>query len=91
MKHFLLFPLLIALAAPLRAQLLPRPSTPEPPLVTVQGRGEVRVPNTLASVRLGFETAGPDEAPVREDVTKRSQAVIDALKAEEKVRRLETT
>ena len=91
MKHFLLFPLLIALAAPLRAQLLPRPSTPEPPLVTVQGRGEVRVPNTLASVRLGFETAGPDEAPTREDVTKRSKAVIDALKAEEKVRRLETT
>ena len=91
MKHLLLFPLLITLAAPLRAQMLPRPPTPEPPLVTVQGRGEVRVPNTLASVQLGFEAAGPDEAPIREDVTKRSQAVITALKAEEKVQRLETT
>lgn len=87
----ILFPLLFALAAPLHAQMLPRPATPEPPLVTVQGRGEVRVPNTVASVQLGFEAAGTDEAPIREDVTKRSQAVLTALKAEEKVQRLETT
>lgn len=87
----ILFPLIVALAAPLHAQMLPRPSTPEPPLVTVQGRGEVRVPNTVASIQLGFEAAGPDEAPIREDVTKRSQSVLAALKAEEKVQRLETT
>jgi uncharacterized protein YggE len=83
--------LLLVLAAPLQAQMLPRPSTPEPPLVTVQGRGEVRTPNTIAVVQLGFEAAGPDEAPVREDVTKRSQAVVTALKAEKKVSNLETT
>ena len=83
--------LLLVLAAPLQAQMLPRPSTPEPPLVTVQGRGEVRTPNTIAVIQLGFEAAGPDEAPVREDVTKRSQAVVTALKAEEKVSNLETT
>lgn len=87
----IVFPLIVALAAPLHAQMLPRPSTPEPPLVTVQGRGEVRVPNTVASIQLGFEAAGPDEAPIREDVTKRSQSVLAALKAEEKVQRLETT
>ena len=87
----IVLPVLLALAAPLQAQMLPRPSSPEPPLVTVQGRGEVRVPNTVASVQLGFEAAGSDEAPIREDVTKRSQAVVTALKAEEKVQRLETT
>ncbi|MEX0676545.1 MAG: SIMPL domain-containing protein [Pirellulales bacterium] len=89
MKNILL-PLLLA-AAPLHAQMLPRPSTPEPSLVTVQGRGEIRIPNTIAVVQLGFEAAGPDEAPVRQDVTQRSQAVITALKAEEKVGKLETT
>ena len=91
MKKNLLIPFLLCLAAPLQAQMLPRPNTPEPPLVTVQGRGEVRVPNTVAAVTLGFEAAGPEEAPIREDVTKRSQAVIAALKAEPKVARLETT
>ncbi|MEX1116819.1 MAG: SIMPL domain-containing protein, partial [Akkermansiaceae bacterium] len=85
-----LFLILLA-AAPLHAQMLPRPSTPEPSLVTVQGRGEVRIPNTIAVVQLGFEAAGPEEAPVRQDVTQRSQAVITALKAEEKVGKLETT
>lgn len=91
MKNPILLPVLLALAAPLQAQMLPRPAAPEPPLVTVQGRGEVRVANTVASVQLGFEAAGPEEATVREDVTKRSQAVVAALKAEPKVQRLETT
>lgn len=90
MKHLLL-PVLLACCLPLQAQMLPRPNTPEPPMVSVQGRGEVRVPNTVASVTLGFEAAGPDEAPIREDVTKRSQAVVTALKAEPQVQRLETT
>ena len=91
MKANLLFLALLIVAAPLQAQLLPRPATPAPPIVTVQGRGEVRVPNTVAAVTLGFEAAGPEEAPIREDVTKRSQSVIAALKAEPKVQRLETT
>jgi uncharacterized protein YggE len=77
---------LIALAAPLTAQ----PAPPTPPLVTVQGRGEVRVPNTVALVQLGFEAAGPEEAPVREDVSRRSQAVTAALK-EQKAGKLQTT
>lgn len=61
-----------------------------PPLLGVQGRGEVRVPNTIAVIQLGFEAAGPEEAAVREDVTKRSQGVTALLK-EQKVDRLETT
>ena len=91
MKTTTLLPLVLAIAAPLHAQMLPRPVAPEPPLLNVQGRGEVRVANTVASVQLGFEAAGPEEAPIREDVTKRSQAVVTALKAEPKVQRLETT
>jgi uncharacterized protein YggE len=91
MKTTILLPLVLVLAAPLHAQMLPRPAAPDPPLLTVQGRGEVRAANTLASVQLGFEAAGPEEAPIREDVTKRSQAVVAALKKEPKVQRLETT
>ena len=80
MKHTRFLQLLLAAAAPLQAQMLPRPATSEPPLLTVQGRGEVRVANTIAVIQLGFEAAGPEEAPVREDVTRRSQAVLTALK-----------
>jgi len=87
----LLLPVLLLAAAPLHAQMLPRPSAPEPALVTVQGRGEVRVPNTVAVIQLGVEAAGPEEAPVREEVTRRSQAVVTALKAGETVARLQTT
>ena len=61
-----------------------------PPLLGVQGRGEVRVPNTVAVIQLVFEAAGPEEAAVREDITRRSQAVTTLLK-EQKVDRLETT
>jgi uncharacterized protein YggE len=64
MKANLLFLALLIVAAPLQAQLLPRPATPAPPIVTVQGRGEVRVPNTVATVTLGFEAAGSEEAPM---------------------------
>jgi uncharacterized protein YggE len=90
MKTILLL-LLCVLAAPVHGQMLPRPAAPEPPLVTVQGRGEVRIPNTIAVVQLGVEAAGPEEAPVREEVTRRSQAVVTALRAEETVERLQTT
>ncbi|MFM8458637.1 MAG: SIMPL domain-containing protein, partial [Chthoniobacterales bacterium] len=44
----------------------------------------------VAVIQLGFEAAGPEEAAVREDVTKRSQSVTALLK-EQKVDRLETT
>lgn len=59
-------------------------------MLGVQGHGEVRVPNTMAVIQLGFEAAGPEEAAVRADVTKRSQAVTALLK-EQKVDQLETT
>ena len=79
------------LAASTQAQFPSMANKPElPPLLTVQGRGEVRTANTVASIQLGFEAAGPDEPAVREDVTKRSQAVTALLK-ERQVERLETT
>ena len=79
------------LAAHTQAQFPSMANKPElPPLLTVQGRGEVRTANTVASIQLGFEAAGPDEPAVREDVTKRSQAVTALLK-ERQVERLETT
>jgi uncharacterized protein YggE len=62
----------------------------QPPLVTVQGRGEVRAANTVASIQLGFEAAGPEEPAVRADVTQRSRDVTALLK-EQQVERLETT
>ena len=76
---------LLALAHLATAQL-----PPSPPSVSVQGRGEVRVPNTRANVQLGFEAAGPEEAAVREDIIRRSQAVVTGLK-EAKVSHLQTT
>jgi len=78
-------------AASAQAQFPSMAARPDaPPLLTVQGRGEVRVPNTVAAIQLGFEAAGPEEAAVRDDVTKRSQAVTALLK-DQKVDRLETT
>jgi len=81
----------VLLTASVQAQFPSMANKPElPPVLTVQGRGEVRTPNTVASIQLGFEAAGPDEPAVREDVTKRSQAVTALLK-ERQVERLETT
>lgn len=83
--------LALLFAATAQAQFPSMTGRPDlPPLVTVQGRGEVRVANTVAVIQLGFEAAGPEEAAVREDVTRRSQAVTASLK-EQNVERLETT
>lgn len=61
------------------------------PLLTVTGRGEVRIENTLAVVQLGFEAAGPDNNDVRADIAKRSTAVVTTLKQEANIGRLQTT
>ncbi len=92
MKPAALLAAILAVVSPLAAQPAPpdAPRRPEPPSIAVKGRGEVRVPNTVAVVQLGFEAAGPEEPAVREDITKRSQAVLSALK-NEKVTRLQTT
>lgn len=90
-KHILPVLLTGLLCHTANAQFDPAPQKPDqPPLLTVQGRGEVRTQNTVAVIELGFEAAGPEEAAVREDVTKRSQDVTALLK-EQKVERLETT
>jgi uncharacterized protein YggE len=81
-----LYALLLLAAAPAFA-VNPNDKTPA---LTVSGRGEVRVDNTVAVVQLGFEAAGPDNAEVRADVSQRSAAVVAALK-EEKIERLQTT
>lgn len=83
MKPLRALVLLLALAHLAPAQL-------PPPTVSVQGRGEVRVANTRANVQLGFEAAGAEEAAVREDIIRRSQAVVNGLK-EAGVARLQTT
>lgn len=87
-----MFALIAALfVAPAQAQFPSMaPKQDLPPLLTVQGRGEARAQNTVAGVELGVEAAGPDEPAVREDVTRRSQAVTSLLK-DQKVERLETT
>lgn len=92
MKTHIVIVAILALASCLSAQpaRTEPPKLSEPPHVAVQGRGEVRIPNTVAVVQLGFEAAGPDEASVREDISRRSQAVLAALK-NDKVGRLQTT
>lgn len=91
MKKVVLPALICTLAHPAFAQFGAAPQKSEqPPLLTVQGRGEVRAENTVAVIQLGFEAAGPEEPAVREDVTRRSQAVTALLK-EQKVEHLETT
>lgn len=86
--------LFLSSIVPSHAQSLPPAEAlhdgPRNPVVTVQGRGEVRVPNTLVTVRLGFQAAGPEESAVRDDIARRSQAVSAALEAGN-VTRLETT
>lgn len=76
MKLKPLLALLVLPAATIQAQN----AQPLTNAVLVQGRAEVRVPNTRAVIELGFHAAGPDEAGVREDVSRRSQAVSEALK-----------
>lgn len=91
MKIPILTVTLSILAGSAHAQFGAAPGRPDlPPLLTVQGRGEVRTENTIAVITLGFEAAGPDEPAVREDVTRRSQAVTELLKGKQ-VDRLETT
>ncbi len=63
----------------------------QPPSLSVSGRGEVRVENTVAVVQLGFESAGPDNNEVRADISKRSATVVAALKEEKTIERLQTT
>jgi uncharacterized protein YggE len=84
MKPFFAFILLAAIPA------LAVDTNEHTPALTVSGRGEVRVENTVAVVQLGFEAAGPDNAEVRADVSKRSAAVVAALK-DEKIGKLQTT
>lgn len=79
-------------AATAHAQFPSMAPKPElPPLLTVQGRGEVRVENTVAVIQLGFEAASPEEAAVREDITNRSKEVTAMLAKDSNVERLETT
>lgn len=91
MKKYIIPATLCILTHTASAQFPNPPEKPDPrPVLTVQGRGEVRAENTVAVIQLGFEAAGPDEPAIREDVTRRSQAVTALLK-EQKVERLETT
>lgn len=87
--HPLVVAIVMASNTVLHAQPSPPPASP-PPTVTVQGRAELRVPDTEASIQLGCEAAGSEEAAVRKDVAGRSQAVVALLK-KENVGRLQTT
>jgi len=87
MKKFILILLTACTAPSARAQSTNNDLSP---FLTVQGRGESRVANTQAMIQLGFDAAGQEEAAVREDITRRSQAVTAALK-EQQVEALQTT
>lgn len=83
--HLILLAALLLPVTCLRAEISAQPAN----TVVVQGRGEVRAPNTLALIELGFHAEGPEETAVREEVGRRSKSVLEVLK-KAGVARLET-
>lgn len=58
--------------------------------LTVAGKGTINIPTTMTQVRLGVEVQGKTAQAVQQQVAKRSQTVVELLKAR-KVEKLETT
>lgn len=58
--------------------------------LTVAGKGTINIPTTMTAVRLGVEIQGKTAQAVQQQVAKRSQTVLELLKAR-KVEKLETT
>ena len=58
--------------------------------LTVSGKGTITVPTTMTQVRLVVEIQGKTAQSVQQQVAKRSQTVVELLKAR-KVEKLETT
>lgn len=58
--------------------------------LTVSGKGDVSIPTTITSVRLGVEIQGKTAQDVQKQVAVRSQAVVDLLKSRQ-VQALQTT
>lgn len=61
-----------------------------PRTITVSGKGDVTIPTTMTQVRLGVEIQGKTAQEVQQQVAKRSQAVVQLLKARQ-VEKLATT
>ncbi|HAA31538.1 MAG TPA: hypothetical protein DCE56_32325 [Cyanobacteria bacterium UBA8553] len=61
-----------------------------PRTITVSGKGDVTIPTTMSQVRLGVEIQGKTAQEVQQEVAKRSQSVVQLLKAR-KVEKLKTT
>lgn len=59
--------------------------------LVVSGRGMVDIPKTNARVSLGVQVQGETSGLVQEELVKRSQAVVNLLKARQDVTKLETT
>lgn len=59
--------------------------------LVVSGRGMVDIPKTNARVSLGVEVQGETSGLVQQELAKRSQAVVNLLKARPDVTKLETT
>ncbi|NCJ05438.1 DUF541 domain-containing protein [Synechococcales cyanobacterium C] len=59
-------------------------------ILTVTGRGEERIPTTLAQVSLGVEAQGTTAEQVQQEVARRSSAVVELLRSRN-VQNLETT
>ena len=60
-------------------------------IVTVSGRGLVHIPKTISQVRLGVEIQGKTSTEVKQQIAKRSSAVVELLKSRQEVEKLETT
>ncbi|WGV26444.1 SIMPL domain-containing protein [Halotia branconii] len=73
-----------------QSRVEPNTAFPSQTLV-VSGRGMVDIPKTTARVSLGVEVQAQTSALVQQELAKRSQAVLDLLKARPDVTKLETT
>lgn len=72
------------------AQVSPPPNAVLPRTLTVTATGDINIPTTLTRVTLGVEVQGKTADEVQAEVARRSQAVVDFLKAQN-VEKLQTT
>jgi uncharacterized protein len=83
---------LLSLVGCQAAQSRVEPNVPfQSQTLVVSGRGMVDIPKTNARVSLGVQVQGETSGLVQEELVKRSQAVVNLLKARQDVTKLETT
>ncbi|MGB3557356.1 MAG: SIMPL domain-containing protein [Geitlerinemataceae cyanobacterium] len=66
------------------------PTQPQTPILTVTGKGTVKIPATLVQVSLGMDIQGQTAQEAQQEVVKRSEALVTLLRSSN-VEQLQTT